>query len=243
MNSDDFGGSASMSRTGASDEYHGTMFAKPTLEQFSLSQYLSEYQGRVKIRRALYLGERCPELSIESYHIALEEIKSSTTDISLYESVLKSLEQLGGAAASDAGWVGSARKTNNSAYDLLSAELNKAKQQHIKKDGLRAQESLAQHKVRLGNLNEALRTLQDARDYCSSIDDQVNLALTSAWISQMMGKWLQVNSYVQRVVSTLSTLPPKMTAEIKVLQIQADFGEGRWSAVVNNVRGLVYDEI
>ncbi|KAJ2065170.1 cop9 signalosome complex subunit [Coemansia sp. S2] len=243
MNSDDFGGSASMSRTGASDEYHGTMFAKPTLEQFSLSQYLGEYQGRVKIRRALYLGERCPELSIESYHIALDEIKSSTTDINLYESVFKSLEQLGGAAASDAGWVGSARKTNNSVYDLLSAELNKAKQQHIKKDGLRAQEGLAQHKVRLGNLNEALRTLQDARDYCSSIDDQVNLALTSAWISQMMGKWLQVNSYVQRVVSTLSTLPPKMTAEIKVLQIQADFGEGRWSAVVNNVRGLVYDEI
>ncbi|KAJ2019739.1 hypothetical protein IWW57_005074 [Coemansia sp. S610] len=34
-----------------------------------------------------------------------------------------------------------------------------------------------------------------------------------------------------------------MAAEIKVLQIQADFGEGRWSAVVNNIKELSYDDI
>ncbi|KAJ2485844.1 hypothetical protein IWW37_005821 [Coemansia sp. RSA 2050] len=243
MNSDDFGGSVNMSRPGASDEYRGTMFAKPILEQFSLSKYLNEYQGRVKIRRALYLGERCPELSVESYQIALDEIKSSTTDIGLHKRVLKNLEQLSGAAANDEEWVNLARKANNSAFDVLMAELNRARQQHVKKDALRAQEGLAHHKAKLGNVNEALRTLQDARDYCSSVDDQVSLALQSAWISQAMGKWLQVNSYVQRVVSTLSALPPKMAAEIKVLQIQADFGEGRWSAVVNNVKELSYDDI
>ncbi|KAJ2640728.1 hypothetical protein GGF44_002453 [Coemansia sp. RSA 1694] len=244
MNSDDFSsGSAIMSRPGASDEYHGTMFAKPTLEQFSLSNYLGEYQGRVKIRRALYLGERCPELTVESYQIALDEIKRSTTDIALHGRVFKSLEQLGEAVESDAQWTDSVRKANNATYDMLTAELSKAKQQHVKKDALRAQDGLAHHKARMGSMNEALRALQDARDYCSSIDDQVQLALKSAWISQMMGKWLQVNSYVQRVISTLSTLPAKMSAEVKVLQIQADFGEGRWSAVVNNAKELTYDSV
>ncbi|KAJ2883843.1 hypothetical protein IWW38_005497, partial [Coemansia aciculifera] len=119
MNSDDFGSnSAIMARHGTtSDEYHGTMFSKPTMEQFSLSKYLSEYQGRAKIRRALYLGERCPELSIESYQIALDEIKSSTTDINLHSRVCKSLEQLGGAVESDVQWTDSVRKANNAAYD------------------------------------------------------------------------------------------------------------------------------
>ncbi|KAJ2834129.1 hypothetical protein GGI24_000542 [Coemansia furcata] len=243
MNSDDFSGSANLSRTGANDEYHGTMYAQPALEQFSVDKYLNEYQGRVKIRHALFLGERCPELSIASYQIALEEIQSSTTDLKLYSRVLKSLEQLGGVGTSDAQWINSARSSNNSTSDVLKAELNKARQQHIKKDALRAQEGLAFLRAKMGGMNEALRTLQDARDYCSSIDDQVQLALKSAWISQAMGKWLQVNSYVQRVVSTLSALPPKMAAEIKVLQIQADFGEGRWSAVVNNVKELAYDDI
>ncbi|KAJ2743904.1 hypothetical protein GGI20_003380 [Coemansia sp. BCRC 34301] len=244
MNSDDFSsGSAAMSRPGASDEYHGTMFTKPTMEQFSLRKYLGEYQGRVKIRRALYLGERCPELSVESYQIALDEIKSSTTDINLHSRVLKSLEQLDGTVAGDTQWTDSVRRANNATYDMLTAELSKAKQHHVKKDALRAQDGLAHHKARMGSMNEALRALQDARDYCSSIDDQVQLALKSAWISQMMGKWLQVNSYVQRVVSTLSTLPTKMAAEVKVLQIQADFGEGRWSAVVNNTKELTYDSV
>ncbi|KAJ2889759.1 hypothetical protein IWW38_004513, partial [Coemansia aciculifera] len=132
---------------------------------------------------------------------------------------------------------------NNAAYDMLTAELNRAKQQHVKKDALRAQEGLALHRIKMGNMNEALRALQEARDFCSSIDDQVQLALKSAWIGQMMGKWLQVNSYVQRVVSTLATLPVKMAAEVKVLQIQADFGEGRWTGVVNSVKELTYDSV
>ncbi|KAJ2485886.1 hypothetical protein EV174_001460 [Coemansia sp. RSA 2320] len=243
MNPDDY--TTNMGRTSGngSDEYHGTMFATPKLELFDLSKYLGEYQGRVKISRALYLGERCPELMIESYRIALDEIKKSTTDIALHDRVLRRLEQLGTASARDAQWVESARKSNNLAVDLQTVELNRAKQQHVKKDALRAQTVLARQKVKMGNMDGALRVLQDARDFCSTVDDQAQLSFELTWASQAMNKWLQVNSYLQRVTSTLTSMPPKMAAEVKVLQIQADFGEARWSAVVKNARELMYDDV
>ncbi|KAJ1718648.1 hypothetical protein LPJ53_006399, partial [Coemansia erecta] len=218
------------------------MYPPPTLEQFNLTDYLNEYTGVVKIRRALYTGERCAKLAIPSYSAALEELRKNTRNVALYEEVIQRLQQLGVNLAKDIEWVNKTRNENVCMRDEFKTNVIKAVAQGQKKESLNAQKELAHKLTSMGLIDEAVRAWQDAREYCVSIEDQAMLSIEVARISQNNGRWMQVANFAQRTAQTLAkSTNTEVKAEIDVLQMQASIGEGRWLPAINSIRALPYD--
>ncbi|KAI8322067.1 hypothetical protein GQ54DRAFT_311221 [Martensiomyces pterosporus] len=228
-------------RTGVFAYYTDTIVPQPSLEPFSLDEYLGEYKGHAKISRALYVAKVCPELSERAYRIALEEIKENTTSTEQYEQVIKLMRDFSMPVDLDSRWVVAAKEKNERELLALAAEVEKESKKHLKKEAMKSQKELARMYERCGKMDVAIAKWQEARSFCVTVDENAMLFLECAHISAAMSRWPQVNNHVQRVLSTLSKLPDQMSTEIRFLQLQADFGEGNWQAVANAIETLSYE--
>ncbi|KAI9471265.1 hypothetical protein LPJ78_002294 [Coemansia sp. RSA 989] len=213
-----------------------TTTSKPSLE-FSLNEYLEDYKGYAKIRRAIFIGECCPELSAESYTIALQELEAHTLDTTTYTHVSKTLAQLTGQPAA-LDWIKQANKESKELDSEIKADLERAKKQVSKRDSLKAQRSLVQLLQRRGLMDESIRALQDGRSFCLDVSDQAQLHMEAARVSQLMCRWLQVATFVQRTESVAQKPSESLLAEMAVMKVQADFGDGKWSAAVAGLKQL-----
>ncbi|KAJ2724087.1 hypothetical protein GGI07_002208 [Coemansia sp. Benny D115] len=225
------------------NEYTGTMYPVPKLDQFTLSEYLGQYKGMVKVNRAIYIGERSTELAVESYTIALKELHDNTLNVPLYEEVVKRLRQLGALVERDGSWVEKTRNDSRSMRDMHKNAVAKAVSQSLKKEAMREQRAYAQYESDMGFTDEAIRAWQDGRDFCTSVEEQAMLFVEAARVSQIAFRWLQVGSFIQRAALTLAKSGGDIQSELDVLQLQSNAGDGRWAAVVAAVRALAYDGV
>ncbi|KAJ2275511.1 hypothetical protein EV176_002684 [Coemansia sp. RSA 451] len=214
---------------------------EPSLLAFNLRSYLSEYTGYAKIRRAIYVGERCPTLSIESYSIALEELEEKTYDTTTYKHIARLLEQLTGERRDTEEWERRVSKEVKEQDTEIRGKLERAKKQVSKKDTLQAQWELVRLLQQRGLMDEAVRALQDGRTSCGGMPEQAELYVEAARVSQVMGRWLQVATYIQRTEAVLPDPDATARAELAVLRAQADFGDCKWSVAVNGLRELSID--
>ncbi|KAJ1818754.1 cop9 signalosome complex subunit [Coemansia sp. RSA 2599] len=192
----------------------------------------------------MYMAEHCTELAVECYRIALDELRSKTLNIRLYEEVWQRLRQLDVDVKKDMQWVEQTRSQSSLIREDLRREVDVAATNSQKKDALKAQQELARQLVRMGHNDEAVRAWQDTRDYCVGVQDQALLSIEAAKINQSNCRWLQVSSFTQRAVQTLAkSVNEKMQSDIDVLQLQASIGDGRWAAAVGSVRTLKYDSL
>ncbi|KAJ2480293.1 hypothetical protein IWW56_002538 [Coemansia sp. RSA 2131] len=231
----------------ATGQHFGTSLARsasipePSLLEFNLRSYLSEYTGYAKIRRAIYVGERCPTLSIESYSIAFEELEEKTYDTTTYKHIAKLLEQLTGERRDTDEWERRVSKQVKEQDTEIRGKLERAKKQVSKKDTLQAQWELVRLQQQRGLMDESVRALQDGRTSCGGMAEQAELHMEAARVSQVMGRWLQVATYIQRTESVLPDPDETVRAELAVLRAQSDFGDGKWSAAVTGLRVLSID--
>ncbi|KAJ2852394.1 hypothetical protein IWW36_000281 [Coemansia brasiliensis] len=217
--------------------------SRPRLNEFSLSEYLEEYKGYAKIRRAIFIGERCPELSVESYTIALQELEAHTLDTTTHTHVSKTLAQLTGQQAASEDWSKQANKESKELDAEIKADLERAKKQVSKRDSLKAQRDLVELLQRRGLMDESIRALQDGRTFCLDVNDQAQLHMEAARVSQLMCRWLQVATFVQRTESVVPKPSESMVVEIAAMKVQADFGDGKWSAAVAGLKQLSVEKM
>lgn len=213
-------------------------------EDFNLGEYLNSYQGWCKIRRAIYLGERCPVLAAQSYHIALTELKANTADTATYQEIYKRLSDLDQTLPPmDTNWINETNLSNSEEFEELNRKIKEAKSNNLKSDGLDAQIGIARLTAATGKTDEAIRAWQNTREFASTLDHQTTVTIESAKLFQAAGKWMQMASYLQRAMTNLSKSSKATTDDVMAMTIQADFGEGRWAAVVGGLGTLKYDDI
>ncbi|KAI7827292.1 hypothetical protein BX661DRAFT_182992 [Kickxella alabastrina] len=193
---------------------------------FKLSEYLEGYPSEVKVRRAIYIGERSKPLAAESYAIALSELRDSTRNVTLYDELHQRLQQLGQAPERDAVW---AEKTRNE-----NVSVARAVAQGQKREAMRGQRELAQHLMACGAWAEATRAWHDAREYCTSVDEQAQLHLEAAQIAALEERWVQ---RAQLALAKGTAAAAAQQQAVDLLQLQASVGEGRWLTVVAAVGG------
>ncbi|KAJ2355466.1 hypothetical protein GGF43_002667, partial [Coemansia sp. RSA 2618] len=170
----------------ASGQHFGSSMARarpvpePALPGFNLQEYLSKYKGYAKIRRAIFAGERCNSLSVESYMVALREVEENTYDSTTYMHLSKLLEQLTRESAGSKEWAGRVNKEAKDQDTEIRAKLERAKKQVSKKDSLEAQKQYVGLLQKRGLMDESVRALQDGRNFCTGIDDQAQLHMEAA---------------------------------------------------------------
>ncbi|KAJ1890449.1 cop9 signalosome complex subunit [Kickxella alabastrina] len=202
---------------------------------FKLSEYLEGYPSEVKVRRAIYIGERSKPLAAESYAIALSELRDSTRNVALYDELHQRLRQLGQAPERDAVWAEKTRNENVCTREDLRTAVARAVAQGQKREAMRGQRELAQHLMACGAWAEATRAWHDAREYCTSVEEQAQLHLEAAQIAALEERWAQVGSFAQRAQLALAKGTAAAAAQqqaVDLLQLQASVGEGRWLTVV-----------
>ncbi|KAJ1731943.1 hypothetical protein LPJ61_002282 [Coemansia biformis] len=216
---------------------------RPGLGGFELGECLGEYRGMGKLQRALYAAEHCPELSVNSLQLAMDEVKQSTYDAARYQLVAKQLARLTGSSAEDPGWLVNANHAASELNKEIAAKLDRARKQNSKRESFRAQCELVELLKKMGRMDEAIRALQDARAYCVDVGEQARLHLEVARIAQVMCRWLQVSSSIQRAESVVAEPSEVVAAELAAMQAQASFGDGKWAAAVGEIQRLSLDRL
>ncbi|KAJ2311219.1 hypothetical protein IWW52_002432 [Coemansia sp. RSA 2704] len=233
----------------ASGQHFGSSLARavttsrPTLKGFDLQEYLGGYKGYAKIRRAIYAGERCPDLSVESYRVALGEVEQNTYDAKTFTHLCKTLSQLTGDDIDGSEWSGRVNKLAKDQDTEIRGELERAKKQVSKRESLRAQKLYVELLQKRGMMDEAVRALQEGRNFCADVKDQALLHIDAARISQIMGRWLQVATYIQRTESVLPDPAEPTATELAVLRAQSSFGDCKWSVAVSELQALSFDKM
>ncbi|KAJ2163008.1 hypothetical protein GGF46_000194 [Coemansia sp. RSA 552] len=213
---------------------------EPQLAGFDLDEYLGEYQGYAKIRRAIFVGEHCPALSVAAYTAALAEVEARTADSGLHMHLRKILGQIG-EAVDDAGgeqWEQEANRDSRAEEADVKGALQRAAKHVSKQESLRAQRRYVELLQRRGLVEESIRALQDARGFCTDVAEQAELHMDAARAALVLGRWMQVTTFVQRAEGAVAEPDPALAAELQLLRGLAAFGERRWAAAVAELAGL-----
>ncbi|KAJ2777801.1 cop9 signalosome complex subunit [Coemansia javaensis] len=215
----------------------------PTLAGFELGEYLGEYRGAARVRRAVAAAERCPELSVAALRAALDELKRATYDTARYKRLAGQLGRLTGRAEEDEAWLAAASQAAGELSREIAARQERARKQNSKRELFRAQGEQVALLLKVGRADEAVRALQDARAFCVDVAEQAQLHVEAARVGQAMGRWLQVASAVQRAEAAVPEPAEDVAAELAAMRAQASFGDAKWAAAVAEIQALSVDRL
>ncbi|KAJ2555592.1 hypothetical protein EV175_002226 [Coemansia sp. RSA 1933] len=228
---------------GGDSAAHSKTFPRPTLSNFDLRAYLDGYKGTTKIRRAMYVAENCHELATEGYLAALDELEAATYNTRLHDEVSKRLEQLGVALPSKVEWRRNADQMALRETSELTKEIDSCKSANLVPACQKAYKKLVELNFKKGNIEEAFRTLQAAREVGSDAEDHNELQISAARIAQSTFRWTQVTTYVQRTRAAVTAQKGAAAwPEGTVVQLQANVGDSKWSDVARGLGELKLSE-
>mmetsp|Transcript_46860 Transcript_46860/g.75327 ORF Transcript_46860/g.75327 Transcript_46860/m.75327 type:complete len:459 (+) Transcript_46860:406-1782(+) len=98
-------------------------------QDFDLKNYISEYRGHTKIKRLVFIGNKCPSVRLAAFRTAISELKKGR-DVQGYTNIVSTArellqEGLGDEWGYDSSWVETMRRENNERDHTLAAEISK----------------------------------------------------------------------------------------------------------------------
>ncbi|KAI8050865.1 26S proteasome subunit RPN7-domain-containing protein [Syncephalis plumigaleata] len=177
-----------------------------TPQHLVLENYAENYQGHVKIERLVFIAERCPNLQVDAYRLALAEIKANTLDAKRYKQLIvklnAALESHGQAPMEfDAQWVEQTETKVKRRFDELEADLKGYRSNLIKESIRIGLHELADHHYAYGDLTNALKNYSRAREYCSTAAQTIENCLSIIRISHEINNMSHIASQVSKAQS------------------------------------------
>jgi COP9 signalosome complex subunit 1 len=160
-----------------------------------LDGYTKNYEGHSKIRRLEFIAERCPDLQVQAFKMAVDELKRGCNS-EYYTKVISRLREVLGDALGDEynldqKWVGIQNRRAIETSVQLEANIQKAKQESDRDRTRDAYEALAQHHMARGEWMPATTNFQYMKENSAP-------ANTNAGDHQALSYCLQViNASVQ----------------------------------------------
>lgn len=177
----------------------------------SLETYIANYTGRTKVLRLIHIAESIGSLSIQAYELALEVLRADSLDSSTYLKIVEKLTTSQGTIAHDYDtvWAQDASKKAQAITDKLEQELKAYKNNLIKESIRMGQQDIANHHARMGNMEDALRSLVRNRDYCTTPVHILQINMNIVNTSILLGQWAQVQTYVNKFETSSSQVKDK----------------------------------
>ncbi|XP_064407126.1 COP9 signalosome complex subunit 1-like [Halichondria panicea] len=178
---------------------------------FDLDQYANSFQGLAKIRRLMFIAKHCPTLRADALRLSLQTVEG-THNTPLFSELRQRVQQATGDPkyspdAEDA--VTFVTTTNRKAAILLErldSDLKNYRSNSIKESIRRGFDSLGDHYVDCGELNQALKMYMRARDHCTSSKHIVQLCLNVIKVSVLLGNWQQVLNYYSKADASMEPI-------------------------------------
>lgn len=194
-----------------------------------MNKYSAKYDGYTKIQRLVFIAEKSSNLKVSAFRQLLSELKNGS-NFSLYTTIS---EKLGNDPLIEKDWAEVTKKTFNSKLEELENDLTKAKSS-MGKESMRAKycDLAALHYERgmhllfwfvscvlilsytylyfVGNLNETLKYLMRAKDYCSLPKQLSDVWLDIVVTSIDLNSFPQALSYIEKTEACLHGSPDKL---------------------------------
>jgi len=199
---------------------------------FDLDEYISQYTGHTKINRLLFIAERCPQLMIKAYRMAVDELKTSKNTFQyrrLYEKIGES--SLGEGYNFDAYWADTVDKRAQVNLDRLEADLQNYRTNVLRAKIRTALNELGEFHYARGEFNISLRNFMRTQDYCSTQEHIIELCLNVINVSIEMGNFANVLNYVTKAEQTPGIEENKIVSgKLKAVSGLANLDSGKYKA-------------
>eukprot|EP01083_Nonionella_stella_P072406 195257_1 len=168
----------------------------------NLQRYIVDYSGMGKIIRLQFIARKCSQLSREAYKFALAELRRGT-NVDLHQEIENAAQQDHGPGIfpTDTHWEQSTTRRVLSLQSELEAKLKTRKQNQLRDQIRNAYIELAEFHCKCGEFPSALARYVEARDYCESVRDQIELSLRMVETSIQQRSLSHVKAEVQRALA------------------------------------------
>ncbi|PWA99950.1 26S proteasome protein [Artemisia annua] len=189
------------------------------IEQLDIKAYTALYSGRTKIKRLLFIGEKCDDVSmqLEALRMAYDEVKKGE-DTELFKKVVKEIGgRLGPDYGLDLSWIQEVDRHARMTKEKLEHERSSMS---IERKYIGYMDSGDFYYAR-GALGDALKNYQRAYDYCRVAPQFISTCEPVILVSLEMGNFSYVWSYIHKATSHFEKAIP---SHISVAKLQCAAG-------------------
>eukprot|EP01116_Phalansterium_solitarium_P022286 TRINITY_DN7301_c0_g1_i1.p1 TRINITY_DN7301_c0_g1~~TRINITY_DN7301_c0_g1_i1.p1 ORF type:complete len:502 (+),score=174.11 TRINITY_DN7301_c0_g1_i1:841-2346(+) len=191
---------------------------------FDLDSYIQNYSGYTKIARLVFIADRCKELEIPAYKMAVAELKK-TQNTSLYVTIYnKAGDRLSSVVPIDHQWQEAVDKKAQQQIERLEVELTNSRTNLIKESIRSAYHELADVYCNRGELSNALKMYARSRDYCGSSKQVVALSLAVVRVGVDLGNYSHVINYVAKAQQASGAVPSNAEERANAAKLKAAVG-------------------
>lgn len=176
------------------------------LMAFDVAAYATRYVGRSKLQRLKRMTE-VRELREKAYKLLVEEIKSSTFDMPMYQEMCGMAQSAGlkdPIFVLDNEWIDSMENRMKSRSNEINQALHVAKASIAKEDMRRAYMERGKHLQKQGDLPEAAKVFARCRDFVSSPAQNAEISLAIAVTSLDIGNYQLAYQWINRIDLNMS---------------------------------------
>eukprot|EP00002_Diphylleia_rotans_P017584 TRINITY_DN3410_c0_g3_i10.p1 TRINITY_DN3410_c0_g3~~TRINITY_DN3410_c0_g3_i10.p1 ORF type:complete len:410 (+),score=83.93 TRINITY_DN3410_c0_g3_i10:46-1275(+) len=207
---------------------------------FDLDAYASNYSARAKIRRLLFISQRCPQLEKDALAAAIQEIiKGRNTN--LYREVVRAYAQLVPGFEGDTAWLQQTDAKNARDSDRHQSELNSSRTMLIKESVRLSQVELGDLDYERGDLQSALRWYMKTKDYCTTSKHILSNHMMVIQVSLDLGHMTNVTTYVNRAEQTGDQLDNVTASRLKCAAGIAHLENRRFKLAALSFLGTHYE--
>ncbi|KAI1007315.1 COP9 signalosome complex subunit 1 [Podosphaera aphanis] len=173
--------------------------------KFDLESYLSNYTGRTRLERLIFIGLHSSVLGIEALRAAIHEAKE-IRDVNSYLEAQGHLEKIGPfepEAQKDLEWVTTTEQINLQETQRLEAELKQYKNNLIKESIRIGNEDLGKHYQAIGELSKAFDAFSRMRQEASISKHMIDTNRHLIDVAVEQRNWFAVISNIQKMRQSL----------------------------------------
>lgn len=136
------------------------VFLAVGLPSYNLDEYIQNYTGPMKVARLSFIAKTCAGLAEHALELAIEELKTATKNVHLYQTLVGEMQQINPAnphAVLDNEWITKTNGYNNQQREHLDKNLQKASTTVVNSAIADAHGALADYYIDTGNFGSAVR--------------------------------------------------------------------------------------
>jgi len=173
--------------------------------KIELDMYVQQFSGFARVLRLAYIEKVSPPLRTDALKYILQSLQEThnTKMFELYRKVLENVQPGNVSnAESSKEWVINQDKRSLSKLHKLDDDLRIAKNSSNKESTWQLLNSLGDHHLDCGDLQNAAKNYCQAKDYCSSGKELIKTCMNVVKINAFLYNWAHVSSWANKALSS-----------------------------------------
>jgi len=186
------------------NESHST---NSNYKNFDLETYASNYKGRNRLNRLIFIANNCDQLSAQAYKLILNYIKEDTYDVNNYIRYQEKYQSLTNDSSVDIEWTEKTKAKIREEQKKIDNQVTPTNDIDVKRENIRLLNKMqGDLYYKCGNIKNAQKYYNKNKDFCNTSQQiiETNIDLIKTYSEQLDD--LNVKFYITKIESKTSEL-------------------------------------